>query len=103
MLSFQDATASVEEQKNARMEQRAKPHVKAAIQEAAALLGVDESTFVTSVAYERAKQTISDHRGTILSREDAVIFLAALYTPAAPTSELKAAAAALKARVRHDG
>jgi len=36
------------------MEQRTKPSIKAQIQQAAALLGVDETTFVTSVALERA-------------------------------------------------
>ena len=48
MLDHNDATAGVNEPKTARMEQRTKPRVKAQIQLAAALLGVDETTFVTS-------------------------------------------------------
>jgi len=45
MLRFQDSTAAIDEPKTARMEQRTKPSVKAQIQQAAALLGIDETTF----------------------------------------------------------
>ena len=48
MLNFHDSAAAIEEPKTARMEQRTKPHVKQQIQWAAALLGVDETTFVTT-------------------------------------------------------
>ncbi|MFZ5616922.1 MAG: DUF1778 domain-containing protein [Pseudomonadota bacterium] len=91
---------AIDEPKNARMDQRTKPHVKAAIQEAAALLGVDETTFVTSVAYERARATIADHQATVLSAEDSAMFLAALDAPALPTDALKRAARLHKAAVR---
>ena len=45
MLNFHDPAAAIDEPKTARMEQRTKPHVKAQIQQAAVLLGVDETTF----------------------------------------------------------
>ena len=75
MLNFNDSAAAIDEPKTARMEQRTKPHVKAQIQRAAALLGVDETTFVTSVALERAQATIVDHERTILSAEDRDLIL----------------------------
>ena len=60
MLKFRDLAVDIDEPKPARMEQRTQPHVKAQIQQAAALLGVDETTFVTSVALERARQMRPD-------------------------------------------
>ena len=94
MLNFQDSTAAINEPKTARMEQRTKPSVKAQIQQAAAaLLGVDETTFVTSAALEQAKSTIADHERTILSAEDREVVLAALDTPAEPTDALRQALA----------
>ncbi|MEM9838024.1 MAG: DUF1778 domain-containing protein [Pseudomonadota bacterium] len=100
MRPFTDTTKAIDEPKNARMEQRTKAHVKAAIQEAAALLGVDETTFVTSVAYGRALATIADHQSTALTPEDVDLFMAALDAPANPTDALKAAAKAHAARVQ---
>jgi len=101
MLAFSDQTAAIDEPKNARMEQRTKPHVKAAIQHAAALLGVDETTFVTSVAYERARATLKDHETTVLAPADHDAFLAALDAPSAPTDALKEAAQLHQERVRN--
>lgn len=89
MQPFDDSTAVIDAPKTARMEQRTKAHVKADIQHAAALLGVDETTFVTSVAYERARQTIKDHQVTVLDAGDRSAFFAALDAPAAPTQPLK--------------
>ncbi len=99
MLNFNDCAAAIDEPKTARMEQRTKPHVKAQIRRASALLGVDETTFVTSVALERAQATIADHERTILSAEDRDAILAALDTPAAPTDALREAMAMHDARV----
>ena len=103
MLDFRDWAADIEGPKTARMEQRTKPHVKAQIQQAAALLGVDETTFVTSVALERARETIEDHERTILSAKDRAVVLAALDNPAEPTDELKEAMALRRERVAHGG
>ena len=99
MLNFDDHAAAINEPKTARMEQRTKPHVKAQIQRAAALLGIDETTFVTSVALERAQATIADHERTILSVADREVVLAALETPAPPTGALREVMAMHDARV----
>ena len=103
MLNFRDWAADIEGPKTARMEQRTKPHVKAQIQQAAALLGVDETTFVTSVALERARETIEDHERTILSAKDRAVVHAALDNPAEPTDKLKEAMALRRERVAHGG
>ena len=103
MLNFRDWAADIDGPKTARMEQRTKPHVKAQIQQAAALLGVDETTFVTSVALERARETIEDHERTILSANDRAVVLAALENPAEPTDELTEAMALRRERVAHGG
>lgn len=102
MQYFDDSTEAIDAPKTARMEQRTKAHVKADIQHAAALLGVDETTFVTSVAYERARQTIKDHQVTVLAPEDQAAFFAAIDAPAAPTDALKAAIKRHKAMVQDD-
>ena len=89
MLNFNDITAAIDEPRTARMEQRTKPSVKSQIQRAAALLGVDDTTFVASVALERARATIADHERTVLSAEDREAILAALDSPPAPTDDLR--------------
>ena len=99
MLIFDDYAAAIDEPKTARMEQRTKPHVKAQIQRAAALLGIDETTFVTSVALERAQATIADHERTLLSAADRDVVLAALETPALSTDALREVMAMHDARV----
>ncbi len=101
MLKFRDHAAAIDEPKNARMEQRTKPQIKAQIQQAAALLGVDETTFVTSAALERAQQTIAEHERTVLNAADRAAFLAALEAPAAPSDALLDAVALHRKAVRH--
>lgn len=93
MLRWDDATASIDEPKTARMEQRTKPSVKADIQLAATLLGVDETTFVTTAAHDRARAAIADHERTILRGRDRELLLDALANPAEPTEALRAAMA----------
>ena len=102
MLSFKDAKEALEEPKSARMEQRTKPHVKATIEQAAALMGIDATSFVTNAAYERALETVSAHERTVLSAEDRDVFLAALENPKAPTDELREALRLHDARVVDD-
>jgi uncharacterized protein (DUF1778 family) len=99
MLQFKDAAEALEEPKSARMEQRTKPHVKATIEQAAALMGVDATSFVTNAAYERAQDAISAHERTALSAEDRDVFLAALEIPHPPTDELREALGLHGARV----
>ena len=103
MLKFTVPAAAVDEPKTARLEQRAKPSVKAAIQQAAALLGVDETTFVLSAALERARATIRDHEGTRLSAADREAFLAALDAPPQASAALMEAARLHRARVEDGG
>ena len=103
MLNFHDSAAAIDEPKTARMEQRTKPHIKRQIQQAAALLGVDETTFVTSVALERARVTIADYERTLLAARDREVILAALGVPAEPAEPLRQAMALHGARVVHDG
>lgn len=93
MLSFHDNAAAIAEPKTARMEQRTKPSVKAQIQQAVALLGIDETTFVVNAALEQAKRTIAEHERTILSAEDRHELLAAFDSPAEPTDALRQAMA----------
>ena len=103
MLKSRDWAAEIEEPKTARMEQLTKPHVKAQIQQAAALLGVDETTFVTSVALERARETIKNYERTSMSTEARAVVLSALESPAEPTDELRDAMAQQRERVTHSG
>ncbi len=99
MLNFNDTATAIDEPKTARMEQRTKPHIKAQIQRAAALLGIDETTFVTSVALERAQATIADHERTLLSATDRDAVLSALEKPEPPTDALQHVMAMHDARV----
>jgi len=89
MLSYIDKTEAIDEPKSARMEQRIKPHVKREIQAAAALLGVDETAFVTTTAYDKACAVIRDHERTKLTAQDRDVLLAALDAPAKPTKALR--------------
>ncbi len=91
MLRFEDSAAAIDELETARMEQRTKVHVKERIRYAATLLGVDGTTFVTSVAYERARKAIDDHERTVLAPQDRTAFVAKIDAPALPTDALKVA------------
>lgn len=103
MIAFSIPDESADEGKTARMEQRTKPHVKAAIQEAAALMGVDETAFVTGAAYERALAAIQAHERTVLAEEDREVFLAALDNPPEPTQALREMAELHKRLIEDDG
>lgn len=103
MLTFRNPAAAVNGPKTARMEQRTKPRVKEQIRHAASLLGIDETTFVTGAALERAQATIAEHERTVLSAHDRDAILAALEAPAEPTDALRHAMALHTARVDRDG
>lgn len=103
MIAFGKLGDSVDEGKTTRMEQRTKPHVKAVIQEAAALMGVDETAFVTGAAYERAQATIQAHERTVLAEEDREVFLAALSNPPEPTPALREMAELHRRLIEDDG
>lgn len=79
---------ATDQAKTARMEQRTLPQVKARIQRAAALLGLDETGFVTIAADERARAVLAEHERTVLTSADTDAFLSALDKSAAPTKAM---------------
>ena len=91
MLPFKDETSGVDERSTERMNFRTKPRIKHAIQQAAALSGVDDSVFTMNAAYRSAMETITAHERTSLQPVDHATFFAALDTPPAPTNRLRAA------------
>ncbi len=91
MFSFHDSTRQIDERNEARMNFRTKPRIKSAIQQAAALSGVDDSVFTMNAAYQAALATIAAHESTVLQPVDHAAFFAALDTAPAPTEALKAA------------
>lgn len=99
MLSFNDKTSDIEELSSARMSFRTKPRIKDAISQAAALAGVDDSTFTMSAAYQAALTTIEAHERTRLQPVDHSAFFEALDNPPAPTDALRAAARKYRGRV----
>ena len=92
MQAFEDKTAEIAERSTARMNFRTKPHIKQAIQRAAALSGVDDSVFTINAAYKAAIETIATHEHTLLQPEDYESFFTALDNPPAPTEALRQAA-----------
>jgi uncharacterized protein (DUF1778 family) len=70
---------------------RTKPRIKAAIQRAAALSGVDDSVFTMNAAYQLAMETIAAHERTVLQPVDHATFFDALDKPPAPQDTLRAA------------
>jgi uncharacterized protein (DUF1778 family) len=77
-----------DERSTERMNFRTKPRIKQVIQHAAALTGVDDSTFTLTAAYRAALDTIAAHERTVLSRADHDAFFTALDHPPAPTPRL---------------
>ena len=76
--------------RSARLEFRAPPDIKADIQRAAALMGLEDTSYALSVLGEHARATIEAHERTSLSEADSEAFLAALDAPAKPTESLRA-------------
>ncbi len=91
MRPFRDEAAVVDERNDARMNFRTKPRIKSAIQQAAALSGVDDSVFTMSAAYRAAMETIEAHRRTDLGPADQEAFFTALDNPPAPNEALRSA------------
>lgn len=96
MQAFDDAAGAMNERSTVRMNFRTKPHIKQAIQQAAAWCGVDDSVFVMNAAYKAALETIQTHERTILSRKDYESILNAFENPGPPSDALREAFA------RHD-
>ncbi|MGJ3262991.1 MAG: DUF1778 domain-containing protein [Salinarimonas sp.] len=91
MTAASEAALPREERNEARMNFRTKPRVKRAIQRAAALSGMDDSTFTMDAAYRAALATIEAHERTLLEPIDQEAFFAALDAPPQPTPTLSAA------------
>jgi uncharacterized protein (DUF1778 family) len=77
---------------DARLNIRTKASIKAAIEKAAELSGMDLSTFTTNAALLRAQDVIAAHERTVLTPVDHAAFFDALERPAAPTKKLLAVA-----------
>ncbi|OOY10899.1 hypothetical protein BMG00_17235 [Thioclava marina] len=92
MVAFENSTRNFDEPKSARLEARTQPSVKEAISRAAALNGVELSSFVVSAAYRAAQETIEAHRLTVLdSAADRAAFFDALEHPPMPNKRLREA------------
>lgn len=99
-VSAAEMINAIQEPRSARMDQRTKPSVKARIEAAADLLGIEASAFVVMAAYERAEALLASHTQTLLSQADHEALLAVLEAPAsAPTSAFQEALALHQAQV----
>jgi uncharacterized protein (DUF1778 family) len=65
-VSSQSEPRGSEDRSLVRMNFRTKPRIKAAIQRAAALAGLDDSAFTMQAAYQAARAVISAHEHTEL-------------------------------------
>ena len=92
MLGATDLASSLPEKSDARLNIRTKASIKAAIEKAAELSGMDLSTFTTNAAFLRAQDVIAAHERTLLAPVDHAAFFDALERPAAPKEKLLAAA-----------
>lgn len=90
-VSSQSEPRGSEDRSLVRMNFRTKPRIKATIQRAAALAGLDDSAFTMQAAYQAARAVISAHERTELQGIDHAAFFAALDQPAPATPALKAA------------
>ena len=81
MHHYRDATAGVVEKKSVRKEQRVKPSISAAISRAAASIGMDESAFIVSAAYEKAVEIEKSQFSTSLDPEYFQRFAKAINAP----------------------
>lgn len=99
MLAFTDETRAISGNSTERMHFRTKAPIKATIQRAAALSGVDDSTFTMSAALREAERVIEAHEHTRIQEVDHAAFFAALDAPAEPAGALLDAAKRYKARV----
>ena len=83
-----EAIEAIDEPRSARMDQRTKPSVKASIEAAADLMGIEASAFVVMSAYARAQELLSGKQQTLLSQGDHQALLAALDEETTPTPAL---------------
>lgn len=79
------AIEAIDEPRSARMDQRTKPSVKASIEAAADLMGIEASAFVVMAAYPRAQELLNSKQQTLLNQADHQALLVALDDEARPT------------------
>ena len=84
----QSEIEAIDEPRSARMDQRTKPSVKASIEAAADLMGIEASAFVVMSAYARAQELLSSRQQTLLHQGDHQALLAALDKASTPTPAL---------------
>src|SRR5690606_35527195 len=99
MRAFHGETKAIDERAIERLNFRTKPHIKKAIQQAAALSGVDDSVFTMNAAYSSALKTIAAHERTMLAPADHAAFFSALDNPPAPAAKLRDAFTRHRSRV----
>lgn len=99
MGAGKDSIDTTTERASERMNFRTKPHIKKAIQRAAALRGLDDSVFTMNAAYASALETIEAHDRTRLAPLDHAVFFEALDEAPAPTAALRAAFDSYQKRV----
>lgn len=87
------STEKHERAKTPRFTIRMPEHVRALINQAAALEGRSTSDFVLTSAVEKARATIESHQRIVLSQRDSMIFAEAMLNPPKPTDELRATVA----------
>jgi uncharacterized protein (DUF1778 family) len=87
------STEAQERPKTPRFNIRMPEHVRALIDQAAALEGRSTSDFVLTSAVEKARETIESHQRITLSQRDSTIFLEAMLNPPEPNDKLRAAVA----------
>ncbi len=88
MLAFHDDWAG-DEPNSERMNFRTSSRIKKTIKRAAALVGVDDTSFLVSAAYRSAIATIAAQETTTLTAADHEAFFSALDDPPKPTQQLK--------------
>ena len=86
--TLQAAIEAIDEPRSARMDQRTKPSVKASIEAAADLMGIEASAFVVMSAYARAQELLNARHQTLLRQGDHEALLAALDEQTKPTPAL---------------
>ncbi|HEY8293350.1 MAG TPA: DUF1778 domain-containing protein [Thermomicrobiales bacterium] len=82
-----------ERTKTPRFNIRMPEHVRALIDQAAALEGRSTSDFVLTSAVEKARETIESHERIALSREESIAFAELLLNPPKANDKLRAAVA----------
>jgi uncharacterized protein (DUF1778 family) len=87
------STEAHERTKTPRFNIRMPEHVRALIDQAAALEGRSTSDFVLTSAVERARETIESHERIVLSREESIAFAELLLNPPKANDKLRAAVA----------